>query len=176
MTDITLSDGRALTLDLNGHNIEFALTGKCFMLRHGKVDVIGKGKIYEKTPWFAPFTMKGSNDDVADYSVLNVGKDVTLQGWAGIFMDQTTGQNNYGMVANVQGTLIGLKDEPDSYGNAIYVNGSINATEGNVPVINLDGATVEADGLGLYLAGYAKTGIVNTKITATETGVEIRDD
>ncbi len=171
---IIVDGGRAVTLDLNGYNVELSISKTMILVKDGKLDVVGKGKIYEAQPYYAPIMLRGSNEDVANYSVVNIGKDVTLEGWAGVFINQTTGQNNYGMVANIQGTLNSVKDSDGAAGDAVYVNGVINHTEGNVPVINLDGATLNSEGLGMYLAGYAKTNIKNTQITGKLTGIEIR--
>ena len=67
-----------------------------------------------------------------------------------------------------------MKDIDGYGGHALYINGTISATEGNVPQIVLDGATLDTElGNGMYLAGYAETTVTNTSITS-DTGIEIR--
>ena len=138
----------------------------------------GKGKVYEEQPYYSPVMLYGSAEDVADYSVVNVGKSVTLEGWSGLFIDQNNINDNYGIVANINGTLNSVKDTTGEGGHALYINGNIKATTGNVPQITLDGATLNTEsGNGMYLAGYAETFINNSTINSTadgNTGIELR--
>lgn len=173
---IILESGKKVTLDLNGHDVSFA-KDKFIKITHGNLNITGKGTIYESEPDLGPIIMKGSAADVADYSVVTVGKDVTLRGWAALFIDQNKAEN-YGITANVYGTLEGKKDVSGSNGLALYVNGGITASTGNVPKITLDGATLTCEsGIGMYLAGYADTTMKNCTVTSSSegsTGIEIR--
>ncbi len=76
------------------------------------------------------------------------------------------------------GTLEGKKDVSGSNGLALYVNGGITASTGNVPKITLDGATLTCEsGIGMYLAGYADTTMKNCTVTSSSegsTGIVIR--
>ena len=174
---IAISDGRHITLDLNGHDVSFNFQDH-IQIRHGNLNITGKGSIYEEQPYFSPILLYGSAADQANYSVVTVGKDVTLKGWAGLFIDNSSSAGNYGIVANVYGTLQGQKDTSGDGGSALYVNGSIKNTTGNVPKITLDGATLDNEaGAGMYLAGYADTTMKNCKVTSSSegsTGIEIR--
>jgi len=162
-----------LTIDLAGFNI--SATNKLFEVKGAEFTVEGKGMLEETTPDYAPIYVFGS-DNVNDtnYTVINVGKDVTLKGWAGIMVKNSAKNHAYGVVVNASGTMIGEKDSGEGTGSAIYVNGSIKDIE-NCPVINLNSAILtNATGTGVYGAGFAKWNIKDTKITAYEMGVGIK--
>lgn len=173
---IIVSNGKSITLDLNGHDVSFD-SNKHIQIRYGNLNIVGKGCIYEKHPNLSPIILYGSATDQANYSVVTVGKNVTLKGWAGLFIDNNTA-GNYGIVANVYGTLQGQKDTSGAGGTALYVNGLIIHTTGNVPKITLDGAVLNNEaGVGMYLAGYADTTMKNCTVTSSSegsAGIEIR--
>ncbi len=173
---ININSGKNITIDLNGNDIGFSRNQQ-FNVEGGTLTLSGTGTVYEQEPYYAPIMMFGAASDMADYSVVNIGKNVTLKGWAGLFIDQNN-KSDYGIVANVYGNLNSVKDITGAGGHALYVNGSIKATEGNVPKITLDGAILNTeDGNGMYLAGYTDTVINNSTITSNSegsTGIEIR--
>jgi hypothetical protein len=172
---ISIADGQTVTLDLNGYDIGFAQNQR-FEITHGTLNLTGAGTVYEQQPYYAPVMLWGAAASQAEYSVVTVGKDVTLQGWAGLFINQNEG-SNYGMKATVNGTLNSVKDTSGDAGHALYVNGSITNQE-NEPQIVLEGATLNAEaGNGMYLAGYANTVVANSTINSLAeggTGIEIR--
>lgn len=179
---LTMDQGNtSITLDLNGHDIGFAKNCN-FSIYQGKLDIIGTGTIEEEKPYYGPVMLYGSDTDVSNYTVLSVGENVTLKGWSGLFIDQlktnSNGANAFGIVATVHGTLSSVKDTTGVGGHALYINGTIKATSGNVPKITLDGATLTTvQGNGMYLAGYAETKITDSVITSASegsTGIEIR--
>ena len=179
-TSVSISDGRVITLDMNGFNAGFSSKKNISVFRGG-LNITGSGKLYEESPWFAPVMIYGSKDSSdTDYTTVTVGEDVILEGWAGLFIDQHDSHPNeaYGIVVDVYGTLKSVKDTSEAGGHALYINGTIKATEGNVPKITLDGATLTTElGNGMYLAGYAETTIIDSSITSTgkdSTGIEIR--
>lgn len=168
--------GKEITINLNGFDISFAQNGR-FNVRGGTLNLEGEGMLSEESPYYAPVMLHGSSDeDAQNYSVVTVGADVTLQGWSGLFINQNSGAN-YGMVANVYGTLNSVKDTEGAGGHALYVNGSITNIQG-APIITLDGAELNCEsGNGMYLAGYTQTVIKNSTITSSSeggTGIEIR--
>ena len=176
---INIVDGRSITLDMNGFNIRFSSNQRINII-HGELNITGSGMLYEEMPYYAPVMMYGSEDNVANYSVVTIGPDVTLKGWAGLFIDchdEHTAQA-YGIVANVYGTLESVRDIEGAGGHALYINGQITSTDGNVPRFILDGATLITEkGNGMYLAGYAETSITDSTITSVgvnSTGIEIR--
>ena len=181
-TQVKIEDGRKLTLDMNGFDAGFVQKGN-ISIYHGGLDIIGSGKLYEEEPYYAPVMLYGSDDPQAsDYTTITVGKDVILEGWSGLFINQLSsnsgGANAFGIKATVNGTLNSVKDIDGAGGHALYVNGTIKATEGNVPEIILNGATLNTElGNGMYLAGYVKTTITDSTITSVgtdSTGIEIR--
>ncbi len=178
-TSVELSDGCSITLDMNGFDAGFAQNAN-IKIYHGNLNITGSGMLYEEKPYYAPVMMYGSGESVADYSVVTVGPNVTLKGWAGLFIDchDAHASQAYGIVANVYGTLESVKDTTGAGGHALYINGTIKATDGNVPHFILDGSTlITEDGNGMYLAGYAETEIKDSTITSSSegsTGIEIR--
>ena len=175
--NINISDGREITLNLNGFNVGFAQNGK-INLTHGILNLMGRGMLYEETPYYAPVMLYGAETDQADYTVITVGEDVILQGWSGLFVNYNKAQKAYGVKATVYGTLNSVPDYTGAGGHALYINGTIKDTDGNVPEFILDGATLNTkDGNGMYLAGYAKTTITDSTIISNSedsTGIEIR--
>ena len=174
---IEISDGQSIVIDLNGHTI--SAEELPFMIRHGNVEFTGKGTIQEtESDGYGAILLKGSETDVADYSVVSVGKDVTLKGWAGIFVDQLNAKQGkaqaYGVVVNMHGTIIVPSESEHAAGLGIYLNGSVKDTEGNVPVFNIDGASITANSTGIYAAGYGKWNIKDTAISGVDTAIEIR--
>ena len=169
-----ISDGKTYTLNLNGHTL---LGGSpVIQLTHGKLIINGVGTVKESTPYFGAVLIKGSkNESDENYSVLEVNSNVTLEGWAPIFVDQNAAKA-YGVSVTVNGaTLNAKKDTTGAGGAGIYVNGQI-TDENNAPVISLTNTKicdVDNASQGMYLAGYATTTLTNCDITGM-TGVEIR--
>lgn len=175
LDDVTLGGTvqitKDVTIDLNGHNI--SATNRLFMVQGCTFTLTGKGTLKEETPDYAPIVMKGSNN-VADknYTVVNVGKDVTLIGWAGIFITPYQPSGNpyaYGAVINCDGTINAMKDSADADGNSIYVNGQIQHTE-NAPVINLS-ETAKLNNYAIYAAGYATWNINGASISGENAAI-----
>ena len=168
---IRITDGKKITLALDGHDVVIKTTGKFFLVRNGELTVTGTGMIKEETPYFAPIIIKGGAENSENYSVVNVEKGVILEGWAGVMIDQTSNTtNNYGMVLNVNGaTLKGVKDTDNAEGLGVYVNGVVADAK-----VTLNNATLTADGYGMYLAGNADTTITGGTVSGTTTGIEIR--
>ena len=181
-TKVKIEDGRKITLNMNGFDAGF-IQNNNISIYHGGLDITGSGKLYEEAPNYGPVILYGSNDPSASgYTTVTVGKDVTLEGWAGLFINQLSandgGTNAFGIEATVYGTLHSVRDTSGAGGHALYVNGTIKATEGNVPRIVLDGATLKTElGNGMYLAGYAETTITDSVIDSSSegsTGIELR--
>ena len=169
---LTLNNGKDITLDLDGHTLSYA--NQTVSVRHGKLTVNGPGTIKENSPYLGAILIKGStNQEDTNYSVVNVNGDVTLSGWAPVFVDQNS-EKAYGVTVNLNGaTLKAQKDTGGDNGVGLYVNGSIKDTV-NAPVIKLENTTIDAQGEGMYLAGYADTTIKGGSIVGTQTGIEIR--
>ena len=170
---IIISDKKNITLDLGGHNVTFSTLKTFFYVNNATFTVNGGGSIKEANAYFAPIMMTGGPAESANYTIVNVKNGVTLEGWAGMFIDQNKG-NNYGMVFNAENaTLMGKNDTNGDAGVGLYVNGEIKANANNVE-ISLTNATVSGTGDGMYLAGAADTTINGGSVTSSCTGIEIR--
>lgn len=170
---LTLNNGKDITLDLDGHTLSYA--NQTVSVRHGKLTVNGPGTIKENSPYLGAILIKGStNQEDTNYSVVNVNGDVTLSGWAPLFIDQNS-EKAYGVTVNLDGaTLNGKRDSSGDLGSGIYVNGSIKDTT-NAPAINLKSTTVNSEGQGMYLAGYTTTTVdKDSSVIGSQTGIEIR--
>lgn len=177
---LVLSDGRSITLDLNGHTISH--DQRVIMVSHGTLNVTGTGTIQETVnDGYGAIAIKGSqNEDDTNWSTVTVGKDVTLRAWAGIFITPFASSGNphaYGVTVNFNGTSISpAQDDHTSGGHGIYINGQIQ-DKTNCPVINI-GSTAVVNGRlggGIYAAGYAVWNIANgASITGDGYGIGIK--
>jgi len=163
-----------LTLDLAGFDVLFK-NNSYLLVEGGNLTVTGEGKMAEETPYYAPILVKGSTDSTAtNYSVVAIGEDVCLEGWAGVFVRQNSTNTAYGVNITVNGTIESLKDEEGVTGHGVYVNGSIKHTT-NAPVITLgETAVITSEGTGIYAAGYAVWNINGATITGVENGLAIK--
>lgn len=144
-------------------------------VENGELNVTGKSIIQSSTEGVA-IVLYGSVEDVANYSNLTIGKDVTVNapnGWGiGIFGNDDASKA-YGVVVNINGAINAKR--------GITINGNVNQVTGNVPVININdeailncssvGADIYAAGYGIWNIGaatlnagtpiYAKSGTIN---------------
>ena len=173
---ITISSGKSITLDLNGYTI--SKDSMPFKLTHGTLNLIGTGTIKETADdQYSPVLIKGSTNAAdTNYSVLNVGKDVTLKGWAGVFIDQNAkgAPYAYGVKVTIDGTLVSPGDvSHTTAGHAIYINGNIKHTE-NCPTITINQtASLSSNGDICYAAGYAKWTINGGRFSGVS-GIELK--
>lgn len=171
---ILVSNGNNVTLDLAGHNISFALKTN-FKVSGGTLNVIGKGTIKEDKPYFSPITVYGSNDSNAkNYSTVVIGKDVTLIGWSGLFIDYVSGNMAAGVNVEVNGTLQSVPDVDGYDGHGIYLQGLVK-NKANYPIITVNQtAKVLSGGPGIYAAGYAQWNINGAYIEGESAGIAIK--
>ena len=164
--------GKSVIVDLNGCEIGFA-SRQHFNITNGGLELTGKGRVYEESPYFAPILLNGFTGE--GQNNLTVGQNVVLEGWAGVFVDQTAGATNYNASVIVNGTIQSVKDNTGAAGHGVYVNGVVKNTKpGTYPVITLsDTSVVTSAGKGIYAAGYAEWNL-SGQITGEEAGVEIR--
>ena len=157
---LSLTDGRSIVVNLNGHNIGFAANGY-FYVHHGSLTLTGTGVVKEEYPYYAPVLVEGAETDLGNnYAVVNVGENVTLEGWSGVFIDYagtSSGKNHsYGVNVTVNGTINSVLDTSNAAGHGVYINGTIQDIEGSVPVIALgETSSITSQGNGIYAAGYA---------------------
>lgn len=169
---LRLKQGEDITLNLNGHTLSAEQTTVGVV--HGKLVVNGPGTIKENKPNFGAIIAYGSvSQNDTNYTEVTVNKDVTLEGWAPVFIDQKNGKA-YGVSVNLNGVTLNAKnDTSNAVGSGVYVNGQITDAV-NSPVINLDSTTIASTGHGMYLAGYATTTVNGGSVSGSETGIEIR--
>ena len=118
--------------------------------------------------------LKGSEDSTKEnYSTVSVGKDVTLEGWSGIFINHEK-YKAHGILVNMNGTIKAVDDINNSPGAGIYVNGNIQH-ENNSPIINLSNTTkITSTGNGIYSAGYATYNINGAYIEGVQSALGIK--
>ena len=162
-------NGTTVTVNLNNHSITFAEDAYFDVGGNRTLNLTGTGVVAESTAKYAPVYVTGSADYTNNKAVVNVGEGVTLQGWAGVFVDKF--KYNSGIEVNIAGTLNALGD-----GTAVYVNGGITNVDDKAPVINIQSTAklTSANGCGMYLAGYANTTIADGASITGTTGIEIR--
>ena len=149
--EITVGEGKDITLNLNGHKLNSG-NHSAFQIVGGKLNITGAGEIDGTPSTHKEIYLKGSIDaNASDYSVLSVGPQVSIKctdGYA-IMISNNSGKA-YGAKINIDGTVEG------EYG-ALYVNGTIQALTGNIPVITVNGKlVVDEENAAIYAAGYAK--------------------
>lgn len=169
LTTIAIENDKKLTLDLNGHSLTFAADNG-FVVRGGALELIGSGTVSSSygSKYLPTIYAYGSSTDQADYSVVTVGKDVTVknEGSYALAIGHSA-YKAYGAKVIVAGRVA------STYG--LTVTGNAQATDGNVPEFTLTetGSMVCTGGSPLYAAGYAKYQLAG-KLSGTETGIEIR--
>ena len=170
--DDTLLINKTINLNLNGRSI--SAPAKVFQVQGGTLNIDGEGIIKETKPNYGAIMIKGSsNPNDKDYSVVNVGANVALEGWSGIFITHDSAKS-YGVDVNFAGKIKAVNDTEGANGIGIYVNGNIK-DQTNAPVVNiLDGAEIISSGNGLYIAGYSTFNIGTAYIEGIQSGIGIK--
>lgn len=161
LTDVSLSKGigldKDITLDLGGNTIK---VNKTYVFDIYSNVVIKNGIVRS-------YGFKSNSSTVW----LNKNASLLVESDAVIEAKSSKGYSSFaialyndcdGASLTVKGTLKGE--------NGVTVNGNILTNN----AINIDGATIDVTGHGLYLAGVATTNISNTNINAGSTAIEIR--
>lgn len=151
----------AIELNLDGHTVTFDYRCDFLIMDYASLTVTGTGTLQEDTPEFAPITVVSPKTDVADYSTVSIGPQVTLKGYSGIWFNPNGNPSAYGVKVTVEGKI-------EATEAGLYINGAVNATEGqNLPVVTLTETSeiVAQKGVGIYAAGYAVWKLAG-KITA----------
>ncbi len=158
----TVASGKAITLDLNGQDIDLTMDTAQFTIPSGAtLNVVGKGTLRNTTVNYSRgnriFEVRGASEDNGTKAILKVGTDVTLECTCGIVVFGTadTPTAAYGVEVEVAGTI-------NNKMYAITTNGQITTTEGNVPVIKVTGKLNGPNAVGIYAAGYAKWDLATT--------------
>ena len=168
----TLEINKTVNIDLNGNDI--IAPSKVFEVHGGTLNISGTGTIKETEPNYGAIMIKGStNPSDNEYSVVNVGKNITLEGWSGIFITHDLSKS-YGIEVNFGGKINAVSDINGDTGIGIYVNGNIKDKTNSPNITILDGATITSNGTGLYIAGYATFNINEANISGIESGIAIK--
>lgn len=140
-------------VDLNGKDLTLAnyKFGYGLKIAHGELNIMNTkntGKIKYAGTGFAFMMSGGVNDLGPSYSVLNVGKGVTIDApdGYGIAMASEGSRDKYGVEVKLEGTI--------NAKHGIYINGGYSSSNGSTPVFNLT-ETSKLNGCGIYAAGYA---------------------
>lgn len=170
--DDTLNINKEVNINLNGNDI--SSKEKVFMVHGGFLDISGSGTIRETEPNYGAIMLVGSREVTDDkYSGVHVGKDVTLEGWSGIFVNHENSKS-YGVFVYLDGKINAVDDINGGSGIGVYVNGNIKDKEAH-PVVNIsDGAEINSTGNGLYIAGYSTFYIGKAYISGVESGIGIK--
>ncbi len=170
--DETLLIDKVINLNLNNRTI--SADEKVFLVQGGTLNITGPGTIKETKPNYGAIMVLGSDDPSSNqYTTVDIGKDVTLEGWSGIFINH---HNNtaYGIKVDFSGDINAINDTSGGTGIGIYVNGKIKNLS-NEPIINiLDGAKITSTGNGLYIAGNSIFDIGKAYIEGDESGIGIK--
>lgn len=130
----TLNINKEVNINLNGNDI--SAKEKVFLVQGGFLNISGSGTIKETEPNYGAIMVIGSNTITNDkYSGVHVGKDVTLEGWSGIFINHENSKS-YGVYVYLDGKINAVDDVSGGSGVGVYVNGNIKDEQSH-PVVNI---------------------------------------
>ena len=177
-------DTKSVSIDLCGHDINLVDSSLAFI--NVKVEFLGKGTIRRTGNTVnSAIWLYGSKENVSDYTVLTIGKEVLIDAAYGVSVNKNPNASpnkkdaDYGRSC---GVVVNLYGNINATYCGLYVNGTCESLD-NAPVFNLNGITITGDGTtnasgelcGIYAAGYAIWNIKgDTTITAPDTAIEIR--
>lgn len=172
---ITITDGKNIVIDLNNHTIAFA-KDKYFNVQNASLEVTGTGEIKENVYNYGPIIIRGNEEGSTSKTKVVIGEGVTLNGWTGLFVNQTESSLgvalNSNMEIEVNGKLYGNNDGSND-GAGIYINGTVKSKTNKVTI----GKTAVIDGkngVGIYAAGYAEWNIEGATIKGAQSGIGIK--
>lgn len=172
---ITINDNKNIVIDLNNHTITLAKS-KYFNIQSASFEVTGTGEIKEKVYYYGPIMVRGNEEGSTSKTKVVIGENVTLNGWAGIFINQTKSASGVALNSNmeivVNGKVYGNHDGSDD-GSGIYINGIVKSKTNKVTI----GKTAVIDGkngVGIYAAGYAEWNIEGATIKGAQSGIGIK--
>lgn len=168
----TLEINKTVNIDLNGNDI--TAPEMVFLVQGGALDITGEGTIKETSPNMGAIVVKGSTDPKDEaYSGVHIGKDVTLEGWSGVFVNHDNNKA-HGVKVVVEGTINAVDDINGGTGIGVYANGNIKHQE-NYPVVEiLKGAKITSTGNGIYMAGYMDVYIGEAYVSGDESAIGMK--
>lgn len=163
---------KILNIDMNGNTISAPTA--VFEVQKGFLTLSGKGTIKELEPNYGAVRVIGSETPTGEkYSGVTIGKDITLEGWTGVFVSHKNNKS-YGVTVNLDGKVNAVADTQGNPGIGVYVNGMIQ-DEKEHPEINIsDTADINSDGVGLYIGGYSTFNLGKATIKGKEAGIGIK--
>ena len=151
---LTFTNGQKAILNMNGKTVTFT-SGKLQLLTSASLTLTGNGSLVCQTNNTGAISIYGNETSQID---LLVDSGITVEGHYGIALFGNGVPACRNVTVTVKGTV-----KTSEGGSALYVNGTVNNTEGSVPQIILaEGAKVEAASIGIYAAGYAKWDLAGT--------------
>lgn len=174
-------DGGELTVTGNG-KITTSVADPLICVKAGSSLVLKNG-IFESTTYYGA-TLQLFGDTVVDNlkTKVTIEKDAKVSGNYAVLISQNSSNLAYGVELDVYGTVTGITGnngwKDGSF--AIYTNGNIQATTGNVPVINIYPSAILSASAGstgnankdsapaIFAAGYANWNIEGGTFTGTE--------
>ena len=151
---LTFTNGQKAILNMNGKTVTFT-SGKLQLLTSASLTLTGEGSLVCEASGTGAISIYGNETSQID---LLVDSGVTVEGHYGIALFGNGSPACRNVTVTVKGTV-----KTSEGGSALYVNGTVNNTEGSVPQIILaEGAKVEAASIGIYAAGYAKWDLAGT--------------
>lgn len=163
----TTSENKAITLDLNGHNIT---SSSNIALAGGSLNITGTGTISTNASDLAPIEIRGTGD-LTNKRTLTIGEDVTLTGseyGLNVFGSNTADKNVIDVTVN--GTVNGILFVLGNLKNAqneinIEVNGKVAAPAA---------AANESPNVGIALNGVANVTVNEGAAVSGDSGIEVR--
>ena len=150
--NFVISNGNKVILNLNNKTINTSGSGY-FLISHGELDVTGTGVISYSGTGYAIKLVGSKTSTDANYSILLLDENVTLNSNAycvmvSPYVQESDGVSNYGVVATIKGKI--------TTKHGLYINGQLKETEGNVTTWNITKtAQITGETSGIYAAGYA---------------------
>ena len=102
---LTIGNGVTLKLDLNNYSIK--APHRVLRAQNCNLMLTGTGSVEETQAAYGAITVRGSdNPDAEDFTTVTVGENVTLKGYAALFVTpHTSGPVAYGVTLHVYGRL-----------------------------------------------------------------------
>ncbi len=176
--DSFIVDHQGLTIiDLNGNIL--SATERTIIVHPGaSLSVIGVGTICEVSPNYGAINIYGSSSTSPNENTVDIGSNVELNGWCGIFVTNESeaggSVSGFNTTVNFSGKIVSVRDVSGSAGYGIYVNGSIKTDVGGIRINVMDDASVDSEGLAVGANGSATWDIGKATLTGCIAGIELR--
>ncbi len=168
----TILIDKTVNINLNGHSISADST--VFKVMGGHLKLFGSGLVKENNPFSGAIVIKGALDEnKVNFSILEIDEDITLEGWSGVFIEDTFGKS-YGVKVELNGIINAVDDKNGEKGIGVYIDGNIKDKKNSPKVVVNNIATISSTGYGIYQMGYAKTIINGGHIEGKEASIFVK--